>query len=165
MKIPSQIIQSIVERISPEPRFMFGNWVEISNNLSLLDNDKDNDGTKYPLIVMNNDFEEKQGEEIGVYSQFEANFYLITEANADDDSTTRLSTTYTDVLYPLKDKFIKVLFQSPLLVWDLEFLPNEKVLPCTIKNLYYLSNENKQQNKLNDIVDAMSIKINLKIRR
>jgi hypothetical protein len=149
----------------PNVRFMFGDWTEISNNLSLLDLDKANDGLKYPLIVMHNDFEEND-ENTVTCTKIEPTFYLITESISDETSSVRLSSTYTDVIYPLYDKFKRALFDSNLIIFDTDSnLETYTHIKAIRKNLYYLSNENKTQNKLNDIVDAMSVKITLKIRK
>jgi hypothetical protein len=159
------IFSDIVKTINPSTRFIFGNWIEISNNLALLELDKSNDGLKYPIIVMHNDFDEVDEDKV-TCTNIEPTFYIITEAINDETSAVRLSTTYANVIYPLWDKFKFALFDSNLLVWDNENnLETEKYLPCTRKNLYYLTNETKEQNKLNDIVDAMSIKLTIKIRK
>lgn len=160
-----ELIFSTIFSTIPNVRFMFGDWTEISKNLSLLDLDKANDGLKYPLIVMHNDFEEND-ESIVTCTKIEPTFYLITESIAEETSSVRLSSTYTDVIYPLYDKFKRALFDSNLLIFDTDSnLETYTHIKAIRKNLYYLSNENKTQNKLNDIVDAMSVKITLKIRK
>lgn len=162
----SQVIYSIfedlVDNMTSNPSFSFGYWPEIHQELLLKGKNKANDGTKYPLIVMHSDFEEKRGEQNYILAEINPKFYLITESKQNYTTAQRITLVYNTVLYPLYEEFMTALKSSGDLISGTGLRDFEH----TKKDLFYLGSLNANQNKISDVVDAIELSFkSLKIRK
>jgi hypothetical protein len=160
MKSAIKIIKEVVNQMDNPPRFIAEGWDESSSLLSYLEFDHENDGKKYPLLILDPYFEEECGIESASESSFNAIFYFITETQSEYTTEQRIDNVYTPILYPLLVDFIYTAFRSGKFVFDKNpVMSNEIRLEHKKEHLWYAPN------RLNDIVDALKINLTLKIRK
>lgn len=147
------IFETIVTGMDSAPAFSFGYWPEVRQDLMLKGRDKTNDGTKYPLIVMGTDFEEKRG--YTYLAEINPKFYLIAESKQNYSTPERIDNVYVPMLYPLYEEFIEALKGSS------RVHPGNggKEFIHTKRDLFYMgfAKEGANQNQLNDILDAVEL--------
>ena len=165
MKISSNIIKEIVEGMSSAPTWEFGDWVEISNDI-VQGAYSEKTTSPYPMIIMHSNYSEQRSQSMGVDSEFTTTFYLVAESQQGYSTQDRIDNVFEPVLFPLHDEFLTALYKSPLLSFDMEQCPRGALsMERTTQNLYFLTNEGTDQNKINDVVDALSIELTIKVRR
>lgn len=141
------------------PRFFVGNNIEFTEEFSLLDENKSNDGTKYPCILMDSQFVEEKGKEKGVLSIFKGTFYFVYPSKLEYTKEQRIANIYNIYIYPMEQNFLKALFRSTNFVFDDDI---------NINKLDYITRTSeeidKAKNKLNDVIDVLKIELELKLR-
>lgn len=156
------IFEDLVDNMTSNPSFSFGYWPEIHQELLLKGKNKSNDGTKYPLIVMHSDFEEKRGSQNYILAEINPKFYLIAESKQNYTTAQRISLVYETVLYPLYEEFMEALQSSKSLVSG----AGPRDFEHTKRDLFYIGSLAANQNKISDVVDAIELSFgNLKIRK
>lgn len=152
------IIKESIQAMPTNPRFYAGNWEEVCNDNKLLAYDKTKDSQRYPLIVLSPIFTEKRGEELGIACEVDVTIYIITETNKNYTVEQRIENVYKPIIVPLYNEMIYTMFRKGKIKFDEVPMSHSNYVKCETENLYY------EENKLNDIVDALKININLKIK-
>ena len=149
------ILRSVLETIPSKPLVKIGYWKEVSSDLALMGLDKDNDGKKFPLIIVNINATYEAGSTLQIESFKNIKFYLIEESDQLTGTIERLSATFESTLFPLRDEMLKFMKRSGKFNMMqknnlLQFERTEQLIP-------YINGESKDQNKLNEIVDCIEI--------
>lgn len=118
--------------------------------------------TKYPLIYMVTDFEEKRTDNTSYYCELPSLQFIVamgTDNNYTMDE--RRDKTYLPRLYPVYAEFLKQLSKTKALGY-----PNEGTLTHTkIDRSYWAGDEGQNANMFNDYIDAIQIKgMNLRVK-
>jgi hypothetical protein len=131
--------------------YKFGYWPIVAQELQNEAKSKTLDGQRYPLIFLNADFEEQ----IIDYRKIRINptFYILTMTHMNYTIQQRLDNVYKPILYQIYCDFMTAIHESK------KFWIFEKEIPHTRKDLFYLQNLSAAQNQVNDIVDAVELKI------
>jgi hypothetical protein len=147
------IFKDVVEGMESQPSFSFGYWPEVRQDLLLKGKDKAYDGTKFPLIVMGTDFEEKR--RYGILADINPKFYLIAESKTNYSTPQRITNVYTPVLYPLYEEFLQALEDSARVHPG----SGDRFFEHTKRDLFYMgfAKEAQNQNQLHDILDAIEL--------
>lgn len=147
------IFATIVAGMTSAPAFSYGYWPEVRQDLMQKGKDKANDGTKFPLIVMGTDFEEKR--RAGILAEINPKFYLIAESSLNYTTPQRITNVYTPVLYPLYEEFIQALEDSARVHPG----TGDRIFEHTKRDLFYMgfAKEGANQNQLVDILDAIEL--------
>jgi hypothetical protein len=156
---PIEVISDLVEKNTLLPRFLCANKIEFSREFAALDLDKENDGIKYPAILMDSNFDEDKGNETGILSTFTTSFYFCAESTQEALPLERLENVFNVTLYPLELEFLKTLFRSTRFVFDADInMQKLNFIKRKVTNLYDAENIN------NDVIDVLKIKLELKLR-
>lgn len=151
-----RIIKGICEKLNVP--FYVGDWKEICVSLNL--KSKLKQSGKYPFVVLSKRY-------TPIYQQpyivEGIELYIVTQTKQNITTQQRDETVYTETLYPLYESIIgEIEGHRSVITSTSDYLGR---LVHDVQNLYYFSTEGAEQNKLNDIVDAIQVKTNLKIRR
>lgn len=143
-----------------KPFYMYGHRLEISNRL--LDKDKDMvyKYQKYPLIALRMDFPERVVD--GMW-QYTLNLAILTYTEKNYNAEERYTNVFKPVLYPLYERFLKVVRESGLFTWpgDQEYIPHTKY----DRPFWGISErEGNSKNIFNDPLDAIEL-VDLKLNQ
>lgn len=162
----------IVSKMPSSPRFYSDNWQGVANTMSSLGLNHDNDGTHYPLIVLDTNYSSEEGGNVGLDNMFNAKFYFINRTQSNYNTVDRENLSYKANLYPLMNEFLFYCLRSAKIVFDsepfakghIDSLGNYNVfMQKTVEKLPYLKGKDSKQNKLNAIVDALAVEITIKL--
>jgi hypothetical protein len=158
MNITKEIFENIVDSLTinqysntaTKVNYKFGYWPVIAQELQSEGRSKSMAGMRYPLIMLNADFDEQ----VIDYRKVRINptFYIITQTRANYSIDQRLELVYKPVLYKIYKSFITAIRKSK------KFWLFGHEFPHTRKDLFYLQNLAADQNKINDIIDAIELK-------
>jgi len=99
-----------------EPYYMYGHPLEIFNILSKKSESETFKYSKYPLIALFQDFQEKVN--LSGTTVEDVTLVIMTETSPNYNATNRYTNTFTPTLIPIYDLLIKYLKQSNLVVSD-----------------------------------------------
>lgn len=147
--LPDEIESIVGEfQVNNEPYFRWGQWVEISNILSGLGKHNDYAGTKFPLVYLPFVWEEDKQDNL-VFNTIDFDLYLITSTQKNYKSSERLTNSFKNTLVPYYNSLITEMLDNK---W---FYNTDRIINHTVKYLPYLGHEEENQNKLNQVVDAI----------
>lgn len=152
-----KILTDICYTIPSHPTVVCGYWTEVRNSLAQMGYDKSKDGTKYPLIIINTNVVFKDGDVL--YNGVELDgirFYLVCQADLKENFAQKMENRYESIIFPLFDEMIETFeLSNKIRFYNKKSM---KTIECE-KTLYpYLNTNNKDQNQIYDIVDAMEVK-------
>ena len=168
------VFEQIVSKMPSSPRFISDNWEGVANTMSILGYDKTQDGQHYPLIVLDTNYSPDSGDLLGTNQYWTARLYFIDSTQADYSVKDRDENSFKANIYPLMDEFLYYAFRSTLLVFDEEPSPRaykddngaySVTMPQKREKLPYFKGKDSKQNKLNAVVDAVLLEIEVKIRK
>lgn len=135
------------------PYFLFEKWVGAANEVSINHFVTNYTKQNYPLVLALLDITEDR-EQMGgsVYSEFQINFFIINKTEIDSTAKYRLENNFKTILIPIYEKLMTALKESYYTIIE------NNLLPHSYTERYY------QPNQLNDIVDAIELNMNLKIK-
>jgi hypothetical protein len=143
------------------PYLLLGYWTEIANEISQFGKSKTLSNQKFPLVAFNGIDITKESK-----SHYDGllplTFYIIAESEPNLTTENRFDTTFKEVLNPIYNALIEAVEKSYY------FEANNKSLgyKIEINNLPYLGSLGKNQNQINEVVDAIEVKITgLNIRK
>jgi len=151
---PTDVISALVTAIqigdSPNnvPKFYSGYWLEIANNLQVLSK-YSSVGRKFPAILMIIPTIKFKNVSFSPFNELSFDMYIIDESSKSYTSDERLSNVFKNSLYPIYNSFMAEMQKSN---W---FWNNKGEIEHDHEDLYYLGASDKNQNKLNLIVDAI----------
>lgn len=154
---PILILIAELEKLDPKPTILLGSWEEISSQLSTIGISGVLPSGRYPAIVIPIGFEYAFGTSIINEAEIsDIPMYLITDTRANVNLTTRYSSTYGTILYPLAEKLEQRLIKSnkfDIWVKDMNNEISKKVTehPFDIKGT-------KDQNRVKEVVDCLEIR-------
>jgi hypothetical protein len=137
--------------------FIPGTEGEITDVLTLMSQQYTKDGKQWPLFALLMSFPENKAPEVGIDGSVELNIVIAMVSKPEDKTPDRYANNFKPVLYPIYLEFLNQVYLSgkfsvstpdniPHVKWDFP---------------YY--NSDKQVNVFNSYVDAIQIKIKLKI--
>ena len=174
MNEPYDIFKQIVAKMPSSPRFVSDNWEGVRNLMAKLGYDKTQDGSHYPLIVLDTNYSPTSGDIMGANEYWTARLYFIDRTQADYSVEDRNDNSFKANIYPLINEFLYFSFRSTLLIFDSEPFPRVYInqdgeyvaeVPQTREKLPFLKGKDVKQNQLNAIVDAVALEISIKIRK
>lgn len=143
--------------------YQFGHPLEIIKTLGQYDQGVTTPFDKYPLIAFFLDMPIKRGVTPGVYGEGTAHMAIIRQCyNPNQTAAERDQTNFEPVLTPI---YLELMKQISLR-GDLFMLPGQEMLPHDVIYRYYWGKEGlfgNTANIFNDWVDAIELKIKLKI--
>jgi hypothetical protein len=138
------------------PYFMIGYWTEIANELAEKGKSLFSQNQKFPLIVVN-DLDLKNRYDLHNDGELTIDFYIICESKATLTYEDRLDVTFKNTLNPIAEALIEAIKKSNYFSFGgkgkLGELSNE------VQNLPYMGSKDKSQNQINDVVDALLLKV------
>lgn len=137
--------------------FIPGTEGEINEVLTTMSQQGAMDGKQWPLFALLFSFPINKAPKVGVDGSVELNLLIARRGNNTDKTPARYTNNFKPVLYPIALEFLNQLYLSPK--FDTE-LPNN--IPHTWIDFPYY-NADKDVNVFNSYVDAIQIKIKLKI--
>lgn len=152
----------IAELITAKPfiqaiNFVPGTEGEITDVLTLMSQQYSQDGKQWPLFALLMSTREDKYKYVGIDSEVDLNIIIAMVSNNEDKTPQRYTNNFKPVLYPIYLEFLNQLFLSSK--FQIE-LPNN--IPHTKWDFPYY-NSDKQVNVFNSYVDAIQIKIKLKV--
>lgn len=155
-RIPNvfKIIKDVCDTIPSNPLVICGGWEEVSRDLTLMGLNKTKDGTKYPCIIINSNTTFKSGTDKSsniVLDKFQ--IYIVCQAKMNEGFLDSQELRYNATIYPLADEMFEAFDRSNLI--DVTVEKDMKGLNYEAKQYPFIKTEAKDQNQLNDIVDAM----------
>jgi len=136
-----------------KPYFTIGNWKEVAADLLLKGSSKILDNQRYPFILLHSEmtFREKSLRYSGMVNP---KIYILTQSDPNLSTLDRLNGVYTNVLYPLCDRFLYAMKNSRYF----ETVKNEfQDFNYNKSELFYYNSLKANQNKLNDFVDGIEL--------
>lgn len=167
-------IQLIVSLMPSKPRFYSDNWQGVANTMAKLGRDPEQNGKHYPLIVLDTNYSDKFGNQLGVDDTVTAKMYFINTTDVDYTSAQRDALSYDAIIIPLMNEFLFYALKSAKLIFDIEPFPKafknslgvyEVFMPIKTNKLPFLKGKDVTQNKLNAKVDALELEIEFKKRK
>lgn len=137
--------------------FQAGTEGEINEVLTIKSQQALLDGQQWPLFALLMSFAEDKGKTVGIDGVEDLNIIIARRGNSTDRTPARYTNNFKPVLYPIYLEFLNQLYLSPVFsVSTPDNIPHTKIdFP------YY--NADKDVNVFNSYVDAIQIKIKLKI--
>lgn len=137
--------------------FVPGTEGEINEVLTLMSQQGSTDGKQWPLFALLFSFREQHGQIVGVDNTADLNIIIARRGNNTDKTPARYNNNFRPVLYPIYLEFLNQLYLSPVFITNTpDYIPHEKWdFP------YY--NAERDTNVFNSYVDAIQVKIKLKI--
>jgi len=137
--------------------FVPGTPEEINEVLVLMSKQSDKEYKRYPLFALIMSFPEEKGRQVGVDGVEDLNILIARRSNNTDKTPARYENNFKPVLYPVYLEFLNQLYLSPKFITETpELIPHTKI------DWPYYDGE-KQENAFGDFVDAIQIKIKLKL--
>lgn len=158
-----QLIRDSGEYLNDAPYFDFGHHDYISNVLDSKSKSVSHYDKIYPFIGLILDIEENRNPELNVYANLDLNIVLATGANAKESNSTRETSNFKNILYPLYEDFLIQMFNSNLFRFNNG--SSGLNIPHTKTDLYFY-NSAEGRNKWNRYVDAIELRFsNLKLNK
>lgn len=158
MKYIAKELREVINQMNPKPLFFADNFNDVSQSISEIGFDKTK--TTYPLIFLEtSNIENKNNEQLNVASEVSIDIYFVVDTNKEYTTEQSIDESFIKVLEPLISKFFFAMYRSGKFVFD---------ETRYLENYYSIINETTEMYKktfINDIVDALKININLKIRK
>lgn len=157
--IISDIVAAIQPKVSvPTINYVPGTEGEINEVLTQMSQQPSKDDKQWPLFALLMSFREDKGAEIGIDSMVDLNIIIAMRSNNTDKTPARYTNTFKPILYPIYLEFLNQLYLSgKFSISTPDNIPHQKWdFP------YY--NADKETNVFNSYVDAIQIKIKLKIK-
>lgn len=142
------------------PFYMYGHPLEIANRLTDKDKDKVTKRQKYPLIALRMDIQESVSKGIWSYT---LNLLIANYNDKKWNAEERMANIFKPVLYPIYERFMEELRNSPLFFWP----DNQDYPEHTKVDRPFYGTESPQgnvKNIFNDPIDAIEI-IGLKLNQ
>lgn len=137
--------------------FIPGTEGEINEVLTEMSQQPSMDGKQWPLFALLFSFPENKAPKVGIDGEVDLNLLIARRGNNTDKTQARYDNNFKPVLYPIYLEFLNQLFLSPKFQTELPGnIPHVK-----IDYPYYNADDDK--NIFNSYVDAIQIKIKLKI--
>ena len=158
----SEIFEDIVKEVSKKLNynvsFEFGDWLEVAKELTEKKDTQTFMDIAYPCIFIHSDIKEK----IDKYNSFNEldnlEVYILTDKTTNELTTKQRLKEVYNKLYDIEAAFINEIERSKNISWY-----NHNYEGA---NKYFLRVESKDQNQLNDVVDAIFLELKgLKIPR
>ncbi len=152
-----KILTDICELIPSKPTVVCGYWTEVRNSLAQMGYDKTKDGTKYPLIIINTNVVFKDGNVLFNGAELDGiRFYIVCESDIKESFTQKMETKYKNIIFPLFDEMIETFELSNKIRFYNKI--SMKTIECEKILFPYINTDNKEQNQIYDVVDAMEVK-------
>jgi hypothetical protein len=151
-RLPDKI-EDVVTAISSEARpvyYLFGNWVELCNELISKGQSKTTELQRYPLVLLHNDYSETIDEITNKVTVDNAKIYLICQSEPNYSTQQRWESIYKLVLEPIYEDYIERMKFGSAFHKVLNKLEHER------KDLYRLYVGDKT-NRLPDHLDAIEL--------
>ena len=105
MIVVKELFEDVINNLSPKPKFFFGDWLQISNDIIQKGSSRALSATIYPVILLHSDFKEDNTGKIPI---IDPTLYIINRSVSSDliSNDERFETTFKPILYPLADKII-----------------------------------------------------------
>lgn len=167
-------IKEIVDVMPSAPRFVSDNWQGVANTMSKLGRDASQNGNHYPLIVLDTNYSDEFGNQLGVNDTVTAKMYFINTTDVNYTPAQRDELSYKAVIIPLMNEFLFYALRSTKLIFDIEPFPKafknslgtyEVFMPIKTNKLPFLKGKDVTQNQLNAKVDALELEIEFKTRQ
>lgn len=137
--------------------FIPGTEGEINEVLTIMSQQTSLDGKQWPLFALLMSFPENKATSVGIDGTEDLNIIIARRGNNTDKTPARYTNNFKPVLYPIYLEFLNQLYLDKR--FDTQIAEN---IPHTkIDYPYY--NADKESNVFNSYVDAIQIKIKLKI--
>jgi hypothetical protein len=153
------IMTDVVElmQATTEVNFLYGHPIEVVNTLKEWTKGREKKFSKFPLIVLFQDFEEVKGSHAAINSEVSLNLVLCTDTDPKYKSSERYEATFKPTLYPLYNLLLNKIETCGFFERNFDLIPHVK-----IDRVYYGS-EGNNKNIFNDYIDAIEIK-NLELK-
>lgn len=148
-----QAFDSMITKVNYE----YGTYEEITKVLTLMSQQTDLQYQRYPLWALIMSFPEQHGQQVGIDGLEELNIIIARRSNNTDRTPARYEKNFKPVLYPV---YLETLNQIDL---DKRFLTQGVSMMPHTKIDYPYYNADDKANAFGDYVDAIQIKIKLKI--
>jgi hypothetical protein len=161
----SDVVARVATALNIPVVFDFGHYADVTKRLIQKDGAIEvATRTKYPLVWMVTDFEERRAANPAYYMELpNLRFIICTNTDANYMMEERRDTTFKPILYPIYSEFLNQLTLTPELG-----RPNENQLPHSKYDRSYWGGQNEgdgNANLFNDYIDAIEIKgLNLKVK-
>jgi len=143
----------IIEQLN----FVPGTPLEIEEVLTLMSQNPNAEYKRYPLFALIMSFPEDRGRQVGVDGIEDLTLLIARRSNNEDKTPARYCNNFKPVLYPIYLEFLNQLYLDPRTITETpENIPHQK-----IDYPYY--DAEKGANAFGDYVDAIQIKIKLKL--
>ena len=139
------------------PYYLYGHLLDVVKNLGVISLEK----KKYPLIILDMDFEEDKGE-AEIYSVADVNIYICNITDPNWSMDTRYTNNFKAILRPLADSLITKIMASN----DFDYEEFNKVAHSrTDKPVWGVTGTGRNTaNKLHQPTDCIHMEIELKVR-
>lgn len=144
-----------------KPYFIYEKWMGVSNEILL--NHITNKYTKqnYPLIFLLLDIYEKRESNISnILTEAEIRIFFINNTLSDVNSKYRLENNIKINLIPIYENFLNELKSNTYIIKN----PFQNIEHTYVER-FFLGNETKNQNKINDYVDCIECNFKLNFRK
>ncbi len=155
-------IEDVVDQLNVT--YIYGDFEETREKIMKVSLNKQKDGTRYPLILLQSDNnEQRKGVNPHIATDVTVRMFFITKSKIEYSTKQRDTEVYGKVLYPLMGRFFEALEENRYFLFNQTDL-NE--MQHTVTHRYYKRSdkEGTQQNKIKDIVEAIELVITLKIK-
>jgi hypothetical protein len=137
--------------------YQYGSYDEICSTLDQMSKQSDKQYKRYPLFAVIMSFPEDKGRQVGVDGVEDLNIIIARRSNPTDKTPARYCNNFKPVLYPVYLEWLNQIYLSgKFIVETPENIPHQKI------DWPYYDTE-KGENRFNDYVDAIQIKIKLKL--
>jgi len=159
LNLDETTLTGITSAISNAPYFDYDHWDSESGQLLLKDNEVEKREQKYPLIYLLLNIKENRQENNANKSEIGTiNIYLIKQTDHFKNTKWRHETNFP-ILRSLYDNFLLSLQQN-------YYINVSNYISHNYEELFFMGTEDRNQNKVNDYVDAIHLELtNLKIKK
>ena len=133
------------------PNFYYGYWPEVANILAI----KSQNSYAFPAIILHANIPDKAGADYRYSKEISPSIYIVSQTKPTYSGIDRIENIYKPILYPIYERLIQEVKNSKYF----NLIENgREIVPHNVSDLLYLNSEAKNQNKLNDFVDAIEVK-------
>jgi hypothetical protein len=137
--------------------FFYGYWPNVANEM--VSNGRASklyEFDKYPLIFLHADMKEDKDSSFDIYAEIDPKLYIIARTHKEYKFMQRYDEVFVKVLFKIYDILLNTMKTSGFFKLD-SAKSTYPLMPHTKKDLYFIGSLEKDQNVLNEYVDAIEL--------
>jgi hypothetical protein len=138
--------------------FAYGYWNNVSNEM--VTNGRSSKLTefdKYPLVFVHADFKENKDTDLDIFAEIDPKVYILARTKPEYRFMDRYTNVFVAMLYPIYVSILTHMKSSDYFKLDSTKNSVYPLIPHVKKDLYFIGSLDKNQNVLNEYVDAIEL--------